>query len=216
MIYTFGHSTQTEEEAADVLNSVGIDILVDARSHPTSRLPQWQIENLKKWVREAGLQYEWFKGLGGWTPRYHKYVEYMEGISHTDLSEYMMGVFPKHIISRKMKLEPDQGLWTTRGFYDYQFVMILPEFYSDIDDLIDMGTEKDVAFMCSEFLWWKCHRSMIADYLWLRGTEVRHIQPRISFHDAADRIGRYHPYVRKCWEMHARMNGYELRSLAEA
>jgi uncharacterized protein (DUF488 family) len=32
------------------------------------------------------------------------------------------------------------------------------------------------AIMCSEAVWWRCHRSMIADYLKAHGVQVLHIQ----------------------------------------
>jgi uncharacterized protein (DUF488 family) len=59
-----------------------------------------------------------------------------------------------------------------------------------------------VAIMCAEELWWKCHRSLVADYLTFRGVEVYHLQPKWTLHKTAigDRLERYHPYVQQCWQ----------------
>ena len=36
-------------------------------------------------------------------------------------------------------------------------------------------TPRPTAIMCAEAVWWRCHRSLIADYLKARGVEVLHI-----------------------------------------
>ena len=36
-------------------------------------------------------------------------------------------------------------------------------------------TPCSIAIMCAEAVWWRCHRSLIADYLKTRGVEVMHI-----------------------------------------
>lgn len=59
-----------------------------------------------------------------------------------------------------------------RGFADY---METSGFQSGINVLITYASEKRTAFMCSEVLWWRCHRSMISDYLKIHGWVVIHI-----------------------------------------
>jgi uncharacterized protein (DUF488 family) len=49
------------------------------------------------------------------------------------------------------------------------------EFRSGIDELMELATAKRTAIMCSEAVWWRCHRSMIADYLKSLGVTVEHI-----------------------------------------
>jgi uncharacterized protein (DUF488 family) len=44
-------------------------------------------------------------------------------------------------------------------------------------ELIAIATAKRSAIMCSEGLWWQCHRRIISDYMALRGWEVVHIMP---------------------------------------
>ena len=59
-----------------------------------------------------------------------------------------------------------------RGFADY---MQTPEFAEAIHALIKLAAEKPTAIMCAEAVPWRCHRSLIADALTVRGIAVRHI-----------------------------------------
>jgi len=59
-----------------------------------------------------------------------------------------------------------------RGFADY---MQTPEFEAGLDRAIRLGEEKPSALMCAEAVPWRCHRSMVADALTVRGFAVEHI-----------------------------------------
>jgi uncharacterized protein (DUF488 family) len=48
-------------------------------------------------------------------------------------------------------------------------------FKAGIAELVELANNSPTAFMCAESLWWKCHRSLIADYLKAKGYEVIHI-----------------------------------------
>jgi uncharacterized protein (DUF488 family) len=70
---------------------------------------------------------------------------------------------------------PDVGL-RVESFRSYAGYMRTPEFRIAIDELLAIAVEQQVAVMCAETVWWRCHRRMIADYLTLvRGVEVRHL-----------------------------------------
>ncbi|HUK77559.1 MAG TPA: DUF488 family protein, partial [Thermoleophilia bacterium] len=60
----------------------------------------------------------------------------------------------------------------------------------------------DLAILCSEALWWRCHRSMVADFVVYAGGEVVHLQPARTLHSAAigDRLSRYAPEVLAAWD----------------
>ena len=50
------------------------------------------------------------------------------------------------------------------------------EFEHGVRDLLDAATRADVGVMCSESVWWRCHRRLLADYLVLiAGVEVEHV-----------------------------------------
>ncbi len=59
-----------------------------------------------------------------------------------------------------------------RGFADY---MQTPDFSEALAQLIALATEKPTVIMCAEAVPWRCHRSLIADALLLRGFSVEHI-----------------------------------------
>lgn len=49
-----------------------------------------------------------------------------------------------------------------RGYADY---MLTEEFSRAIDDVLPELEARPTALMCSESVWWKCHRRLLADYL---------------------------------------------------
>lgn len=208
MIFTFGHSTLSSEDASALLQKYEIATLIDIRSHPTSRWEQWRLENIRPWL-PASIQYEWWPSLGGWDERHFEpYAERMLR-RDVDLAVYSRGKFPKQRIGRD-RGKPDGTSWTNQGLWDYQWFMTLPEFLSGARALVSQyGDELDphCAIMCCEALWWKCHRSMVSDYLGFRGVTAYHIQPKLTTHPGASRIGRYHPDVIKSWQTIARRRG---------
>lgn len=69
---------------------------------------------------------------------------------------------------------PNKG-WlnaTFRGFADY---MQTAEFEENLQALIELSQEDLIALMCAEAVPWRCHRSLIADALVVRGIRVEHI-----------------------------------------
>jgi uncharacterized protein (DUF488 family) len=65
--------------------------------------------------------------------------------------------------------------------------MASEEFQQGIERLLEIAGGKRTAVMCAEALWWRCHRSMISDFLKARGLEVVHILD--ATHD------QLHPYT---------------------
>jgi len=53
--------------------------------------------------------------------------------------------------------------------------MASAEFAAGMDDLLTLAAERRTAMMCAEALWWRCHRTLIADALCVGGIEVQHI-----------------------------------------
>jgi uncharacterized protein (DUF488 family) len=65
--------------------------------------------------------------------------------------------------------------WAEAGFRNYADYMQTGDFDRGIERLArDAGTER-CAIMCSEALWWRCHRRLITDALLVRGFDVQHI-----------------------------------------
>ena len=83
--------------------------------------------------------------------------------------------FPELGGRRKVRPDSPNTVWRNEAFRGYADFMMTPEFRAGIDRLLQHAAEKRTAFMCSEALWWQCHRSMISDYLKAAGHEVVHI-----------------------------------------
>lgn len=65
--------------------------------------------------------------------------------------------------------------WRNEMFRGYADYMESDEFREGIGRLVGLATERRTAIMCAEAVWWRCHRSLIADYLKAKGITVLHI-----------------------------------------
>jgi uncharacterized protein (DUF488 family) len=65
--------------------------------------------------------------------------------------------------------------WRNAGFRGYADYMETDEFAAGVAELMALAHTRRTAVMCAEQLWWRCHRSLIADWLKVRGWEVLHI-----------------------------------------
>ncbi len=65
--------------------------------------------------------------------------------------------------------------WKNPSFRAYADYMQSDMFVAELDRLLSLGRRERVAVMCAEAVWWRCHRSLIADALVARGEPVRHI-----------------------------------------
>jgi uncharacterized protein (DUF488 family) len=142
-IYTIGHSTRSLEEFLNMLQSFDIKFLADIRSLPGSRkYPQFNKEDLKISLENAGIQYLHMADLGG---------------------------------RRKVKKNSKNNRWNNVSFKAYADYMETEEFKNAIVKLEHIALEQPTAYMCSEAVWWKCHRSMVSDYLKAKDWTVLHI-----------------------------------------
>lgn len=66
---------------------------------------------------------------------------------------------------------PNSG-WRNKSFRGYADYMQTPEFQAAVDRLIIMGRQQRTAIMCAEAVPWRCHRSLVADALEVRGVEA--------------------------------------------
>lgn len=66
-------------------------------------------------------------------------------------------------------------VWRNPSFRGYADYMETEDFRLGVDRLLALARRRRTAVMCAEAVWWRCHRSLIADYLKARGVCVRHI-----------------------------------------
>ncbi len=148
-LLTIGHGDADQPELLGLLTEAGIGLVVDVRRFPGSRRnPHVAAAALEGWLPEAGIEYRWDPRLGG-----------------------------------RRRLPPDAATvdawWKVPAFRAYAAHTRTPEFGSGMEDLlgdVEADPRRGTAVMCSETLWWRCHRRLIADVLTSLGWEVVHIR----------------------------------------
>ena len=65
--------------------------------------------------------------------------------------------------------------WRNASFRGYADYMQTPEFEQSLEELIQLAKQERIAFMCAEAVPWRCHRSLIADALLVRGIRAEDI-----------------------------------------
>jgi uncharacterized protein (DUF488 family) len=76
---------------------------------------------------------------------------------------------------RKSRSDSVNMGWRNQGFRGYADYMQTQEFWNALEDLVETGHRLPVAIMCAEAVPWRCHRSLIADAVVIRGWTVQHI-----------------------------------------
>ena len=77
--------------------------------------------------------------------------------------------------------------WRNQSFRNYADYTQTDSFKEGLKELMLLASEKRTAIMCAEVLWWRCHRSIIADYMKNQGWQVINIQSKT--------IATEHPYT---------------------
>jgi len=145
-VYTIGHSTRTIPEFGALLDESGIEVVADVRAIPRSRTnPQFNLDVLPVSLEELGIGYQRFPELGG--RRHHP-----------------RGAPPS-----------PNTFWRNDSFRNYADYAATDAFAAGFSKLRELAADERCAIMCSEAVWWRCHRRIISDYLLARGTAVMHI-----------------------------------------
>ena len=144
--FTIGHSTRSIAEFVDLLTASKIDLIVDVRAIPRSRTnPQFNRETLPISLSDFQIAYEHIAELGGRR-------------AHTQ------------------DIAPEaNAFWENQSFHNYADYAMGGSFRSGFVRLRELGAVRRCAVMCSEAVWWRCHRRIIADYLLVAGESVLHI-----------------------------------------
>ncbi len=81
---------------------------------------------------------------------------------------------------RKPRPDSPNAGWRNLAFRGYADYMATPEFAAGLEELLGLAREAATAIACTEAVPWRCHRSLIADALTIRGVEVRHLMSPTS------------------------------------
>ena len=76
---------------------------------------------------------------------------------------------------RKPKKDSKNTRWNNPSFTGYADYMTTVTFLNAVAELEKIASLKNTAIMCSEAVWWRCHRSMVSDYLKAKKWKVLHI-----------------------------------------
>ena len=145
-IYTVGHSTRTIEEFVDLLRCGPVELLVDIRSTPRSRTnPQYNLDAFPASLTRLGIGYVHAPALGGRR-------------------------------GRERDVAPDvNAFWRHQGFHNFADYALGAAFHDGLAALRELASTVRCAVMCSEAVWWRCHRRIITDYLLAFGEDVYHL-----------------------------------------
>lgn len=143
---TIGHSNRSFDEFFDMLRDAQVKLLVDVRSFPRSRAnPDFNIDQLPEALARVQIGYRHCPALGGRRPK-------QSGVD-------------KNL----------NAIWRVQSFHNYADYALGDEFAAAFADLLCLGQDQRLALMCSEAVWWRCHRRIITDYLLLNGHAVEHL-----------------------------------------
>ncbi|OJJ03026.1 hypothetical protein ASPVEDRAFT_84491 [Aspergillus versicolor CBS 583.65] len=153
-IFTVGHGTRTLDDLIQLLRTANVTKLVDIRSIPRSFTnPQFNRDTLQESaeLQRARIEYVWFgESLGG-----RRNAKQPKLAQHTAIR--------------------------VAAFRNYAGYMSTPSFKEGLAELQNLAEELHrssqgyVAIMCSETLWWRCHRRMVSDALVTAGWNVQHL-----------------------------------------
>lgn len=76
---------------------------------------------------------------------------------------------------RKVNPDSKNTAWRHSAFRGYADYMETEDFKEGIKTLEKIAIKQRTAYMCSEAVWWRCHRSMVSDYLKAHDWKVMHI-----------------------------------------
>lgn len=149
-LITFGHGRLAREEIQKLLFGTSVEQVVDVRRFPGSRHnPDVSSDLLSDLLAEGGIGYRWDERLGG----------------------------RRHLRKHEDAASPDTW-WQVAAFRAYAAHTRTSEFRAGIADLLIDMAQRLTAIMCSEALWWRCHRRLISDVMILEHeASVRHLMP---------------------------------------
>jgi uncharacterized protein (DUF488 family) len=73
---------------------------------------------------------------------------------------------------RRPRPDSPNGAWRNTSFRGYADYMQTQAFADNVDAVVQLGATRACALMCAEAVPWRCHRSLVADALLVRGVHV--------------------------------------------
>lgn len=158
-LLTVGHGRDGREALGGRLTAAGVQLVVDVRRFPGSR-------SQPDVGRDALTDWLHEAGIG------YRWEERLGGRRRIPADDPVADAW-----------------WTVTQFAAYAAHTRTPEFVAALDGVLSEAAVERVAVMCSEYVWWRCHRRLIADVAVLaHGVRVQHLMPdgRLSEHVPAE------------------------------
>ena len=110
-------------------------------------------------------------------PGSRKFPQYNKEILQIFLPENKIQYIHLKELGGRRKSSPDSKntVWRHAAFRGYADYMETNDFKTGIKKLEKIALKQRTVYMCSEAVWWRCHRSMVSDYLKVNGWKVMHI-----------------------------------------
>ena len=145
-VFTIGHSTRPLSEFLALLGESKIDCVVDVRRLPGSRsFPQYNADALAASLAESGIDYWHLDELCG------------------------------RRSMRELKGAAPETFWSNASFARYAAYARSDAFANGLQALMQRARRQRCVVMCSEAVWWRCHRRIITDHLLALSVSVCHI-----------------------------------------
>ena len=145
-LLTMGHGNLDQDAFRGLLAGAGVQHIVDVRRFPGSR-------------RHPHFGSE---AMHGW------------------LAEAGVDYRWEERLGGRRRIDPEQAdadpWWQVEAFRAYAAHTRTPDFAAALDDVLTVAEEGTAAVMCSESLWWRCHRRLVSDVaVLLHDVEVLHL-----------------------------------------
>jgi uncharacterized protein (DUF488 family) len=128
-------------------------------------------------------------------PGSKKYPHFNKPALALYLPESGIRYLPMEELGGRRKPEPNSHntIWKNEAFRGYADYAETKDFGTALNHLTEVAAHQKSAYMCSEAVWWRCHRAIISDCLKAKGWQVMHImQPGVA---------KEHPFTSAYLEM---------------
>ncbi|MGY3126726.1 uncharacterized protein (DUF488 family) [Agrococcus sp. UYP33] len=148
MLLTVGHGRLDGDALRALLTDAGVELVVDIRRFPGSRAnPAASRDAIEAELGAGGIRWRWEERLGG----------------------------RRRLSAADDAVSPD-GWWRVDAFRAYAAWTRSADFVDGLTSVLDDASRVRTAVMCSEAVWWRCHRRVVADVATLlHGVEVQHL-----------------------------------------
>ncbi len=148
MLLTVGHGRLDGDALRALLTGAGVELVVDIRRFPGSRAnPAAARDAIEAELAAGGIGWRWEERLGG-----------------------------RRTLSAAEDAASPDSWWRVDAFRAYAAWTRTADFADGLASVLADASGRRTAVMCSEAVWWRCHRRVVADVATaLHGTEVQHL-----------------------------------------